>query len=320
MKKLSRILIVVLMVPVIFLSSCKKTNTDDEGRKTDPEFQTLTAYLSSHQMDLSNILTDWIVPASGIKDNLNDFHIIDIRNGSDYETAHIPGAVNSTLGNILKEAENAMGKPIIVVCYTGQTAGHAVVALRLSGYSDAKVLKWGMSGWGPTWSAPWDGNVKQMDTPSWISAPGSIVGNKEFDDPDLTTTATDGAGMLQERVSALLSGGFNKITNTDVLGSPGNYYINNFWEEGDVETYGNIVNAYRVKPLTISGEQFKYIDPSKTDVTYCWTGQTSSMVTAYLTVLGFDAKSMLYGVNGVIHDDLQAHKWSTPTSDLPVEP
>jgi rhodanese-related sulfurtransferase len=49
-------------------------------------------------------------------------------------------------------------KPILVVCYTGQSAGHAVVALRLSGYSDAKVLKWGMSGWRSDLAGPWEGN------------------------------------------------------------------------------------------------------------------------------------------------------------------
>ena len=33
-------------------------------------------------------------------------------------------------------------------------------------------------------------------------------------------------------------------------------------------------------------------------VVYCWTGQTSAQVTPYLRILGYDAYSMLYGMNG----------------------
>ncbi len=39
-----------------------------------------------------------------------------------------------------------------------------------------------------------------------------------------------------------------------------------------------------------------------------------------MTVIGFNAKSLKYGANSMIYDDLQGHKWSTPTEDLPVEP
>ncbi|PKP52846.1 MAG: hypothetical protein CVT92_07150 [Bacteroidetes bacterium HGW-Bacteroidetes-1] len=35
---------------------------------------------------------------------------------------------------------------------------------------------------------------------------------------------------------------------------------------------------------------------------YCYTGQTSSYLAAYLRLLGYDAKSVLYGTNGMIYD------------------
>ncbi|NOX60758.1 MAG: rhodanese-like domain-containing protein, partial [Chloroflexi bacterium] len=37
-------------------------------------------------------------------------------------------------------------KPIVVYCYTGQTAGHVTAALNMLGY-DASDLLFGMSGW-----------------------------------------------------------------------------------------------------------------------------------------------------------------------------
>jgi hypothetical protein len=36
------------------------------------------------------------------------------------------------------------------------------------------------------------------------------------------------------------------------------------------------------------------------------------MVTAYLTVLGYDAKSMKYGVNSLIYSQLTKSKWGGP--------
>ena len=303
---------------ILFTSACKKSTNNGPERKTDPEFQTLVSYLSSNQMDLSNILTDWIVPASTVYENLGSFYVIDIRKNTDYSAGHIEGAVNSTLAGVIEAAAGADGKTIIVACYTGQTAAHAVVALRLSGFSDAKVLKWGMAGWTSSLAAPWEGNVDTKNTPNWIAAPGAIVENKEFDDPDLSTTATEGREMLSERVTYLLTQGFKGISSTDLLDNPGKYFINNFWEKEDVQTYGNIVNAHRIKPLTLNGEDYKHLDPSKTIVSYCWTGQTSSMVTAYLTVLGYDTKSMKFGVNSIIYDNLHSHKYSTPSTDLPL--
>ncbi len=318
MKNFRKFSILFLAVLFLGISACKKSTENGPERKTDPEFQTLVSYLQSHQMDLSNILSDWIIPASSVYNDLGSFYVIDIRAADDYNAGHIEGAVNSTLSGILDAAQNAGGKTIVVACYTGQTAAHAVVALRLSGYSDAKVLKWGMAGWTSSLSTPWESNVDTKDSPNWVAAPGSIVENKEFDDPDLQVDATDGENMLKERVTYLLNRGFQGINSTDVLANPGDYFINNFWDAKDVEKYGNIVNAHRIKPLTLANEDYKYIDPSRTLVTYCWTGQTSSMVTAYLAVLGYNTKSLKFGVNSIIYDDLKEHKWSTPSTDLPL--
>lgn len=40
----------------------------------------------------------------------------------------------------------------------------------------------------------------------------------------------------------------------------------------------------------------------KSVVIYCYTGQTSAFTTAYLRILGYDAKSLLFGTNGMFYD------------------
>ena len=42
-------------------------------------------------------------------------------------------------------------------------------------------------------------------------------------------------------------------------------------------------------------------NPAEDVVTYCYTGQTSAVVTAYLRVLGYEAFSLVYGMNAINH-------------------
>lgn len=313
--------ILFAFIPTLLLTSCKKDNVDPiEDRQTDAEFQILKNYLVAENLDVNNIINDWVVPASTVNADLSNYYFIDIRTADAFAISHIPGAVNSTYGNVLTAAEGAAGKTIIVVCYTGQTAGHAVAALRLSGYPTAKVLKWGMSGWSSALDS-WTGSVKTLDHANWIASPGGIIEHTSvYDDPDITETGT-GAEILEARVALLLAGGLRGVNATDVLDSPGSYFINNYWAAADVETYGNISGAHRINPLTLTGEEYMHLDPSKDIVSYCWTGQTSSVLSAYLYVIGYNAHSLKFGANGMIYEDLAAGgtKWAAVTTDLPVE-
>jgi rhodanese-related sulfurtransferase len=122
-------------------------------------------------------------------------------------------------------------------------------------------------------------------------------------------TATDGAGILAERVDAMLNDGFQVVLSGDVLDTPANYFLNNYWDVDDVTQYGLIDGAYRIKPLSLEDGEFMNYDPDETAVTYCWSGQTSSMITAYLNIIGYEAKSMKFGVNSLIFSELTGHKF-----------
>jgi len=325
MKKITKILLGLLIVPFLMLHACKKDPPPAPDVDPSLSFKTLKTYLIANNMDIPSILTDWITTADAVNtlmidgDNTNDYYIIDLRSATDYDGGHIPGAVNATLGTLLNQASSSGGKPILLVCYTGQTASHAAVALRLSGYPTAKVLKWGMAGWNSNYKGSWDGGTGDAGATNWTAAPGNIAGNNTHTDPAYTTTATDGAGILSERVAAMLAGGFKGIAAATVTATPSNYFINNYWGDTDVQHYGHITGAYRILPLSLAGGEYANLDASKPIVTYCWTGQTSSMITAYLTVLGYDAYSLKFGANSLIYSALESHKWAdTETRDYPV--
>ena len=315
--------IYLLAISLFIFTGCKK---EEAPVTTGDSFKTLTTYLVAQDLDIPDVIDGWITArpaADDLATFLGTYDILDIREDTHFNAGHIEGATNTTLGNILTAAKNTT-KPILVVCYTGQTASHAVIALRLSSYTDAKVLKWGMSGWAASFSGPWlansgdDNGNAATGTGNWEAKPGNITATGSFDYPEYTTTATDGASILEERVEKMLSGGFKGVPSATVLATPTNYFINNYWSAADVQLNGNITGAYRINPLTLEGDEIKGLDPSKTIVTYCWTGQTSSMVTAYLNVIGYNAVSLKFGSNSMIYTDLSGHKFTTPATDLPV--
>jgi rhodanese-related sulfurtransferase len=308
MKKLASYFIIILIIPLFMFSGCKD-DTDNPTPVEKGTFNDLKDYLIKNSLDLPDILNNWIVSAEAVHNNPDNYYIMDIRAASDFANGHIEGAVNSSLGSIVKDAKDVT-KQILVVCYTGQTAAHAVVALRLSGHPDAQVLKWGMSGWNPDFSGSWDGGVGNAadEFPNnWTT--DATATPQEFAYPDWEMNTTDPAEMLKERVEDFVEGGFKGINSSDVLSSPSDYFINNYWAQADVDKYGHIKGAYRINPLSLAGGEVKNLDPSKKVVTYCWTGQTSSMITAYLNILGYDAISLKFGANSMIHDKLEAHKW-----------
>ncbi len=285
-----------------------------EQPKVD-HYKIMTDYMKANNLDLSNMTSTWVTTASAVNAaGASTFYIIDLRSAADFAAGRIEGAVNSTLANVLTTAQSAT-KPILLVCYTGQTAAVAHVALRLSGYSDCKILKWGMSSWNSVFDK-WTANISDqaVGNANWSSTNSVqtpvLFSLPELDETQFTAADTTGAVILAKRVSYMLSLGLKGVNAADVLATPTNYFIVNYWADADVTTYGHIVGAYRLNETLLLGDGMKNLDPASKVTVYCWTGQTSALVSAYLNVLGYDAYSIKFGANSMINSSLQKNKFS----------
>lgn len=308
-------LLLSVIVMLGLMSGCTKDDDDDNG--TGPElttFEKLTTYMSEQSLDLPDVLTGWLIGASTLVGNEDDYFVVDIRSEALYNAGHIPGAHNASLADIVDyvSVHNTEMKPVVIACYTGQSACRAVVALRMSGYSDAASLGFGMSSWHSSLDS-WSGNTGSIAVghSNWSTdaAPDLPTFTEE---PTITTTATEGADILAAQVEYMLNKSGWGINASDVLDAPNTFTIFNYWGATDYDTYGHIAGAYQLTPgaLTIANDGLAVMDPVGTNVIYCWTGQTSSMVTAWLDLLGYDAKSLKFGANGMIYDELTGHKWA----------
>ncbi len=324
MKKFTLFFTGLLLIPTLFLTSCDRGDDpiDDIVGVTDSKFTLMKDYMINNNLDVDKILTNvdgqkFVVapPATAAEVDafLSTYYIMDIRSNTDFLTAHVNGAKNVPFANILTEAANAT-KPILVVCYTGQTACYGTALLRMYGYSNARALKWGMSGWNSNTAGSWNNAIKGNPAAtstnwSYSTAPSNVT----YSDPEITTLLTDGQAILKERVEAVVAGGFKGVNATDVLNNPGNYFINNFFSEADYLGFGHITNANRILPFKLADDTYLSLDPDASSlVTYCYTGQTSAVLTATLRVLGYNGTSLKFGMNGLYNSNpvWSSNKWS----------
>lgn len=331
MKKLSLLLIGLFLIPSLFLTSCDEGEDPLPGVEIKPAFTVLKDYMIDKNLDINNIIGDktagtfFVVapPADDDQDAINAFlakyHIVDIRTADAHNTSHIEGAKNVAFANILAEGAAAGDKPILVVCYSGQTACYATALLRLYGYMDTKALKWGMSGWSPETATSWNNQIGKDEAHNHANWTGDGEPTpSENEDPFINIYSQNGEEILKAQVEATVALGFKNKAGTDVLNStPGEYYINNYFSTADYTGFGHIDGAYRVLPLTLADDIYKALDPDKEVITYCYTGQTSAVVTACLNVLGYDAYSMLFGMNGIYNTNSawKTNQWGVGSSN-----
>jgi rhodanese-related sulfurtransferase len=322
MKKLFNLAVLLALVPVLMMTSCKKDEPE-----TANAYLTLKSYMVSNNLDLpaikDNPALPWIVdpkstamggPIDSVTSTMPGYHVFDIRPATDFAAGHIQNAINVALKDVVTTAANYKDKPIVVVCFTGQTAGQAVMALRLSGFPNAVVLKWGMAGWNSAYKGPWvansgvevsaNGNIA-VDNTNWVTT--AAPSNGSFAEPVWTSTSTDGAAILKERVQAVLDAGFSTAAAVDVIANPADYQIANYWSNEDYLKFGHFSGAYNIPTIALAGDLIKAFDPSKEALVYCYTGQTSSIATFWLNVLGYKTKGIGFGANRLVYDQLKAN-------------
>jgi len=260
------------------------------------------------------------------------YTVIDIRLSGAYETSHIPGAYHSSNPELIEDIEAGTipsDKPFVVACYSGQSAGHAVIALNLLGYP-AKSLKFGMSSWHTSLSSSWNNaTANSLDGDDTSADPTPELVNQPYPSP----IGTD----LKSSVMTMLDGNFKGIAYTGEGGLEShlddeNYFIINYFGEADYlgtgtrGTPGHIRGSCQFTPGSSLGlgELLNKLpsDENALVVVYCWTGQTSSQITAYLNMLGYNAKSLKNGANKLFYDDLNTGGWKwdgATVIDRPLE-
>lgn len=327
--KLRNLIYLLLILPFLFLQT--GCSSDDENPVTPTptvnEAEVLVKYLEANgdfintaapaMIKASDVYADLLIPTSNIA-------VIDIRSSTDFAAGHIDGAVNVTAANLLDYYKNnslSAKSKVVIACYTGQTAGWATSLLRLAGYTNVYDLKWGMSSWNSQFKGSWASSIGNGRAAEFVTT--ATAKNAAGEMPTLSTGKTTGPEIFEARIAAVLAEGFGaaKIDNGTLYTNLSNYYIVNYWKQTDYD-WGHIAGAVQYTPnLDFKFDaSLKTLPTGKTVVVYCYTGQTSAHVASFLRVLGYDAKSLLFGVNAMSYDAMPGTKFveSTEVHEYPV--
>ena len=271
-----------------------ETSAPAETVAVDPVEEGVMAYFANKPAH------NYKIPQQDFVDKVRageDMFILDIRQPDVYAEGHAKGAVNAPWGPSLGDTftQIPMDKPVMVYCYTGQTAGQAVMTLNLAGFEAYSV------------NLGWNLGISKVEGVEDIieTAANDFPGTEASIDIDVLTA-------IREYYSALASAEIknNIIAETALkerldAEDPSIYVLSIRSAEHYGE--GHIAGAANIPWSPGMERSFDTLPEDKTVVVYCYTGQTAGQTVAGLRLLGYDAVSLRGGMGMPVN---QPQGWS----------
>lgn len=222
-----------------------------------------------------------------LEDNPGATMVIDIRSAADFEAGHIAGAYHSAwaaLGDVMGKIPQ--NRQVVVTCYSGQTAGQAIAALRMAGFNNVKSLTSGMGGWKAAELTADETGMRALADRSdatspktdeekvlWEAAKANFLSVKN--DGNKLIKPQDLYDVLQTNPKA-----FNVI---DIRGKDD-------FAAGHIEFSSNTAWAQM-------GDALDSLSKNDKIAVVCFSGQTAGQTVGVLRTLGYDAYSLQGGMN-----------------------
>ena len=267
-----------------------------------------------------------VVNVDEVYNNLNNYLIIDIRTNLQYTNGHISGAINVSNDSLIAFLNsNDLSKylKIVLVSSDGQASSYYTCLLRLYGISNSYSLLWGMAQWNSAFANIWEDNIGDLDDSVKRDFQfGTYINDSLSNLPNvpLANSATPFENKAKRRISDIINAGFVdgdsyiKFDSPDKMlfnGEPvSNFYIvcygiypfyfQNTMDPLAVGHFPNAVSFVPEKNLK-STDNLQLLPDKKRIVVYSYSGQESAFIVAYLRVLGYDAKTLLYGANKLFY-------------------
>ncbi len=250
-----------------------------------------------------------------------NIHIIDIRLPEDYAAGHISGAVNVAFSELITHFETSINpanfETIFLFSSDGQAAFFASGLLRILGYENVRPVKWGMSGWDKSVAEQyWLKHISSSHSGILTTEPAPQAASEIY--PVITSDLDNEYDLIRKRAIELLQQPYkNYIIDIEkLMTEPSAYYIICYCKE-DFYNIGHIPGSvnYTPKKSLSRKTQLSTLPVDKPIVLYCYSGNHSSTVAAYLRLIGYEAYSLYYGANSFMHDKMSNMKEYVFTED-----
>jgi len=314
-KKLKNILLKILTV-LIFVSGCIEDNITPPLTGELNSVAEMIHYFESEGDFPNSDLAPALIDAEEGFSNLNLFMIVDIRPSDEFINGHIEGAVNvknDSLYNFVQTNFSAGYSKIVIVSKNGQSSAYFTCLLRLAGFNNVFSLNFGMSSWNQVFAGELLGEIGD--------APGvNFFLNDTFEKnpfgPLPIISFSNPEEKIEERVKTrikeIISEGFeiNEVFTHSLdiylhlvcYGKSRLYYARKF---GVLAERGHPYGAISYLDATFyelrSVNYLQTLPRSETILLYDYNGQLGACMTAYLRVLGYDVKFLMFGANRLFY-------------------
>ena len=226
-------------------------------------------------------------------------YIISCRSADDYATGHIPGAVNIEFGDLFTAENlimlNAQGEDIVAYCYTGQTASMATAILGTMGF-DVQNLLHGMCSWTTDTAVAvkcFDPATAQNDFAVETTA-NEATETYDFPTVDNSPMMPTADAIVFAAAAAVSTEYITAGDLSDLIAADEAPFIISVRSADDYAA-GHIPGAVNIS-LGSLADNLDKLPPDETIVVYCYTGHSAAQATALLNMLGYDAKSLKFGM------------------------
>lgn len=212
-----------------------------------------------------------------------DMVVVDIRAAADYDKGHIKGAVNVPWGTAISDNLNKIpqDKEVFIYCYTGQTAGQAVVTMNLAGIKARSV------------NLGWNFGISKVEGVAAVTeTTANKIPEKTYTvDASVAKAVADYYGNMVKITDKYKN---YKISEADLkaaIDAKEDIFILSVRKAEDYAK-GHIKGAINIPFGKTMLNDLSKLPKNKKIVVYCYTGQTAGQAVASLRLLGYDAVSL----------------------------
>lgn len=277
-------------------------------------------YLES-QGDFANTdAAPGLISAPEIYNNPGQFSILDIRTTDEYSIGHIENSLNVSTYRLYEIVDSLHSiyplKKIVLVSNNGQASAYFVCLLRLSGFNNTFTLKYGMAYWHIDFAGEWLNSLRdEEDLNTYQNQSYPKMPLTTLPRLDIPASLGDAKEKTIYRIKEVIKKGFK----------PGINYSDNFdtniksshlkicygqeklyvYPPRDLGSMGHAPGTiWYVSHPNFEFRSLENLQTLPTDfpiIIYSGDGQLSSCLAAYLTVLGYNVKTLLFGANQLFY-------------------
>jgi len=250
--------------------------------------------------------------------NQAEYTILDIRPVDEFINGHIQNAIHVSTDRLFEVVDSLYSldhaKKISIVSKNGQSSAYFVCLLRLAGFNNTYSVKYGMAYWNIDFSDNWLQALKDEAEVQSTNENYPKLPLSHLPDLGLPSSLNSNKELAVYRIKQVIKNGFkagiNYEANFEVLINPTNFkicygqerlYIMPPLQEGKGHTVGTIwyrdIPAFEFRSI----KSLQTLPTNSPIIIYSSDGQLSACMTAYLTVLGYNVKTLLFGANQLFY-------------------